>query len=56
MYGLVLVLFATSQRATILDIQGLEAAKQASTKSLNITKIVKSRARVPWLNNFNIEM
>lgn len=56
MYGLVLVLFATSQRATILDIQGLEAAKQASTKSLNITKIVKSRVKVPRLNNFNIEM
>ena len=40
-YGLVIVLFATSQRAFILDIQDLEAAKQAGIKSLNITKIAK---------------
>ena len=40
-YGLVIVLFATSQRAFILDIQDLEAAKQADIKSLNITKIAK---------------
>ena len=40
-YGLVIVLFATPQRAFILDIQDLEAAKQAGTKSLNITKIAK---------------
>lgn len=40
-YGLVIVLFATPQRAFILDIQDLEAAKQAGIKSLNITKITK---------------
>ena len=40
-YGLVIVLFATPQRAFILDIQDLEAAKQAGIKSLNITKIAK---------------
>lgn len=40
-YGLVIVLFATYQRAFILDIQDLEAAKQAGIKSLNITKIAK---------------
>lgn len=40
-YGLVIVLFATHQRAFILDIQDLEAAKQAGIKSLNITKITK---------------
>lgn len=40
-YGLVIVLFATHQRAFILDIQDLEAAKQAGIKSLNITKIAK---------------
>lgn len=40
-YGLVIVLFATHQRAFILDIQDLETAKQAGTKSLNITKIAK---------------
>ena len=40
-HGLVIVLFATHQRAFILDIQDLEAAKQAGTKSLNITKIAK---------------
>ena len=41
LYGLVIVLFATPQRAFILDIQDLEAAKQAGIKSLNITKIAK---------------
>lgn len=40
-YGLVIVLFATPQRAFILDIQDLDAAKQAGIKSLNITKIAK---------------
>lgn len=40
-YGLVIVLFATHQRAFILDIQDLEAAKQAGIKSLNIIKIAK---------------
>ena len=40
-YGLVIVLFATPQRAFILDIQDLETAKQAGIKSLNITKIAK---------------
>lgn len=40
-YGLVIVLFATPQRAFILDIQDLDAAKQAGIKSLNITKITK---------------
>ena len=40
-YGLVIVLFASSQRAFILNIQDLENARQNNIKSLNIDKIDK---------------
>jgi len=40
-YGLVIVLFASSQRAFILNIQDLENARQSNIKSLNIDKIDK---------------
>lgn len=40
-YGIVIVLFASEQRAFILNIQDLETAKQGGVKSLNITKIDK---------------
>jgi penicillin-binding protein-related factor A (putative recombinase) len=45
-YGVVIVLFASSQRAFILNIQDLENARQNNIKSLNIDKI--DRWQVPY--------